>query len=92
MWPSLECIFFKLSVILANFGETVPKVLHTAKRVLGNTSQFCVPALFTSGLHHDVIKERKYHIFAPKPGASSSDGTFEYLGHEVYFFLQNLQR
>ena len=85
------CInFFRF--VIVDFGKSILQVLDTGTRVLDNTGPFLRSSIVSFWITPARSKERKYHIFrqhwyTKNVPVFTNTGTFQYLGPEVYFFL-----
>ena len=78
-----------------NFGKSILQVPDTGTWVLDNTRPFIRSGIVSFWITPAGSKECKYHIFKQywytwNVLVFTNTGMFQYLGHEVYFFLNFL--
>ena len=94
-WNEMCCALdnHKICVTHVQKGKSILQVPDTGTRVLDNTIPFLCSSIVSFWITLACSKERKYHIFGQywytkNVPVLTNTGTFQYLGPEVYFFLQ----
>ena len=96
--PPLRCIykhFISFIIFILNLGKSILGVPDTGTWVLDNTRPFLHPSIMSYWITLACSKEREHHIFRQywytrNVPVFTDTGTFQYLGPEVYFFLNLL--